>query len=157
MSRLQSLKPHHLLLGAIAAILIWLVGCGGQLPASLGGGTLGSTTDPGGGGAPAPSCAAAPAVLSPNANDSSTADSPHLARHGGGCPGGGSGSHHGHSTRRHGSHSHGHGHGHRRHHFDDDREHTSSSRRCDCDRAHVPASHGLASVCGHSAPTTAAA
>jgi hypothetical protein len=154
MSRLQSLKPHHFLLGAIAAIVIWLVGCGGQLPASLGGGTLGSATDPGG-GAPAPSCTAAPAAVpSPNATDSSTAASPHLARHGGGgCPGGGSGSHHGHSTHRHGSH--GHGHGHRRHHSDDDR---SSSRRCDCDRTHhVPASHDLASVCGHSAPTTAAA
>jgi hypothetical protein len=152
MSRLQSLKPHHLLLGAIAAILIWLVGCGGQLPASLGGGTLGTPTEPGGGGAPAPSCAAAPAV--PNA---STADSPHLVRHSGGCPGDGSGSHHGHSTHRHGSHSHSHGHGHR-HHFDDDREHTSSSRQCDCDRAHhAPASHDLASVRRHSAPTTAAA
>lgn len=112
MKGLPSLKTHHLLLGAIAAILIWLVACGGQLPASLGGGALGTGPDPGGGTAP-PACSAAQAAPAPDA-------SPDHGCRSSGDDGTGSRHRHGH----HGHHHHGcgcrgHLHGHRHRHSDD--------------------------------------
>ena len=110
--RPSSLQPHHVLIGAIAAVLLWLVACGGQLPASLGGGALGNGPDPGGGTAPA--CSAAQAAPAPDTSPD----------HGCRSPGDGAGPHHGHGHGHHGHHR-GHRHGHHRHHSDDDRDHTS--------------------------------